>query len=117
MQIIFEDHVLDVDRRELRRATHLITLEPQVFDLLVFLIRNRDRVVSKDDLIAGVWDGRIVSESTLASRINAARRAIGDDGEQQRLIRTAARKGIRFVGIIREGQVPSELPATVPASM
>jgi DNA-binding winged helix-turn-helix (wHTH) protein len=113
----FEDNVLDPERRELRRKGALVSVEPQVFDLLVFLIRNRDRVVSKDDLIAGVWDGRIVSESTLASRINAARRAIGDDGEQQRLIRTAARKGIRFVGIIREGQVPSELPATVPASM
>jgi len=112
----FEDNVLDPDRRELRRKGVLVSVEPQVFDLLVFLIRNRDRVVSKDDLIAGVWDGRIVSESTLASRINAVRRAIGDSGEQQRLIRTAARKGIRFVGAVREGQVPSELPAPVPAA-
>jgi DNA-binding winged helix-turn-helix (wHTH) protein/pimeloyl-ACP methyl ester carboxylesterase len=111
----FDDYVLDPDRRELRRKGMLVPAEPQVFDLLVFLIRNRDRVVSKDDLIAGVWDGRIVSESTLASRINAARRAIGDSGEQQRFIRTAARKGIRFVGAVREGQVPSELPAPVPA--
>jgi DNA-binding winged helix-turn-helix (wHTH) protein/pimeloyl-ACP methyl ester carboxylesterase len=111
----FDDYVLDPDRRELRRKGTLVPAEPQVFDLLVFLIRNRDRVVSKDDLIAGVWDGRIVSESTLASRINAARRAIGDSGEQQRFIRTAARKGIRFVGAVREGQVPSELPAPVPA--
>ena len=115
MLFFFDDYVLDPDRRELRRKGTLVPAEPQVFDLLVFLIRNRDRVVSKDDLIAGVWDGRIVSESTLASRINAARRAIGDSGEQQRLIRTAARKGIRFVGVVREGQVPSELPAPVPA--
>ena len=115
MLFFFDDYVLDPDRRELRRQGTLVPAEPQVFDLLVFLIRNRDRVVSKDDLIAGVWDGRIVSESTLASRINAARRAIGDSGEQQRLIRTAARKGIRFVGVVREGQVPSELPAPVPA--
>src|SRR5262245_13362735 len=113
----FEDNVVDPDRRELRCKGALVPVEPQVFDLIVFLIRNRDRVVSKDDLIAGVWDGRIVSDSTLASRINAARRAIGDSGEQQRLIRTAARKGIRFVGVLREGQVPSELPAPVPAAV
>jgi pimeloyl-ACP methyl ester carboxylesterase/DNA-binding winged helix-turn-helix (wHTH) protein len=111
----FEDYVLDPDRRELRCKGALVSVEPQVFDLLVFVIRNRDRVVSKDDLIAAVWDGRIVSESTLASRINAARRAVGDSGEQQRVIRTAARKGIRFVGTVREGEVPSELPAPVPA--
>jgi DNA-binding winged helix-turn-helix (wHTH) protein/pimeloyl-ACP methyl ester carboxylesterase len=111
----FEDNVLDPDRRELRCRGTLVSVEPQVFDLLVFLIRNRDRVVSKDDLIAAVWDGRIVSESTLASRINAARRAIGDSGEQQRFIRTAARKGVRFVGSVREGEVPSELPAPVAA--
>jgi DNA-binding winged helix-turn-helix (wHTH) protein len=105
----FGDYVLDLERRELRSKGALVSVEPQVFDLLAFLIRNRDRVVSKNDLITGVWDGRIVSESTLASRINAARRAVGDDGEQQRLIRTAARKGIRFVGAVREGEVPSEL--------
>jgi DNA-binding winged helix-turn-helix (wHTH) protein/pimeloyl-ACP methyl ester carboxylesterase len=108
----FENNVLDLDRRELRRAGELVAVEPQVFDLLVFLIRNRERVVSKDDLIAGVWDGRIVSESTLASRINAARRAIGDSGEQQHFIRTIARKGLRFVGDVREGHLPSEAPAS-----
>jgi pimeloyl-ACP methyl ester carboxylesterase/DNA-binding winged helix-turn-helix (wHTH) protein len=107
--------VLDPGRRELRRAGRLVSVEPQVFDLIVFLIRNRERVVSKDDLIAGVWEGRIVSDSTLASRINAARRALGDSGEAQRLIRTAARKGVRFVGAVREGEVPSDLPAPVLA--
>ena len=111
----FEDNVLDPGRRELRCKGLLVAVEPQVFDLLVFLIRNRERVVSKDDLIAGVWDGRIVSDSTLTSRINAARRAIGDSGEQQHFIRTIARKGIRFVGEVREGQMPSELSAPVPA--
>ena len=115
MLFFFDDNVLDPDRRELRRKGALVPVEPQVFDLLLFLIRNRDRVVSKDDLIAAVWDGRIVSESTLASRINAARRVIGDSGEQQRLIRTAARKGVRFVGDVREGQVPSEVSAPVAA--
>ena len=84
----FEDYVLDTERRELRRGSALLSMEPQVFDVLAFLVRNRDRVVSKDDLLASVWGGRIVSESTLASRINAARRVIGDTGEHQRLIRT-----------------------------
>ena len=112
----FEDSVLDTDRRELRCGGQLVAVEPQVFDLLVFLIRNRDRVVSKDDLLAGVWDGRIVSESTLASRINAARRAIGDSGEQQRFIHTIARKGFRFIADVWEGRVPSELPAPVSAA-
>jgi pimeloyl-ACP methyl ester carboxylesterase/DNA-binding winged helix-turn-helix (wHTH) protein len=107
----FEDKVLDPNRRELRCKGGLVAVEPQVFDLIVFLVRNRDRVVSKDDLIAGVWDGRIVSDSTLASRINAARRALDDNGDAQRLIRTVARKGVRFVGGVREGQVPSELSA------
>jgi pimeloyl-ACP methyl ester carboxylesterase/DNA-binding winged helix-turn-helix (wHTH) protein len=75
-----------------------------VFDLLEFLLRNRDRVVSKDEMLAAVWGGRIVSESTLASRINAARSAIGDNGQDQRLIRTFLRKGARFVGLAREVQ-------------
>jgi DNA-binding winged helix-turn-helix (wHTH) protein len=70
-------------------AGALIALQPQVFDLLEYAIRNRDRIVSKDDLLAAVWNGRIVSESTLNTRINAARSALGDSGEQQRLIRTS----------------------------
>jgi TolB-like protein len=104
VQFLLENHVLDVDRRELRRGEELITVEPQVFDLLVFLVQNRDRVVSKDDLIKGVWGGRIVSESTLTSRITAVRKAIGDSGEEQRLIRTVPRKGVRFVGLVRGEQ-------------
>ena len=98
MQFVFADHVLDTERRELRRGARTLPVEPQVFDLLVYLVQNRDRVVSKDDLIAAVWSGRIVSDSTLTSRINAARKAVGDNGEEQRLIRTIARKGLRFVG-------------------
>ena len=85
MQFLFDDQVLDVGRRELRRGAEAVAVEPQVFDLLVFLLENRDRVVSKDDLIASVWGGRIVSESTLTSRINAARKAVGDSGSEQRL--------------------------------
>jgi TolB-like protein len=105
---LFEDYALDTDRRELRRGAALLSMEPQVFDLLVFLVSNRDRVLSKDDLLASVWGGRIVSESTLASRINAARRIIGDNGEQQRLIRTIIGKGVRFVGAVREQRATGE---------
>src|SRR5258707_14676126 len=101
MQFLFEDHTLDVGRRELRRGSESIAVEPQVFDLLVCLMRNCDRVVSKDDLIASVWGGRIVSDSTLTTRINAARKALGDSGEDQKLIRTISRKGFRFVGVVQ----------------
>ena len=119
VQFLFENHVLDADRRELRRGSDLIAVEPQVFDLLLFLVQNRERVVSKDDLIASVWGGRIVSDSTLTSRINAARKAVGDSGEDQRLIRTIARKGIRFVCTVDEAArsneaSPKPLPARSP---
>lgn len=102
MRYRFDRFVLDAACRELHDGETPVALEPQVFDLLEFLIRNRGRVVTRDDLIAGVWGGRIVSESTLATRINAARKAVGDDGAAQRLIRTIARKGFRFVGEVRE---------------
>ncbi len=98
MQFLFGDHTLDDGRRELRRGDEPVAVEPQVFDLLIYLVQNRDRVVSKDDLIASVWGGRVVSDSTLTSRINAARKAVGDSGGKQSLIRTIARKGLRFVG-------------------
>ena len=100
MQFLFEDYTLDIDRQELRRGSQQIAVEPQVFDLLVYLVQNRERVVTKDDLLDAVWKGRFVSESNLTTRINAARKAIGDSGEQQRLIRTVARKGFRFVGLV-----------------
>jgi TolB-like protein/Tfp pilus assembly protein PilF len=110
MQFFFSDYMLDTDRRELRRGPDLVSLEPQVFDLLVYLLENSDRVVSKDDLIAAIWDGRIVSESTLTSRINAARKAVGDSGRDQTLIRTISRKGFRFVGSLRPQQVSIDRP-------
>ena len=81
MNFVFAGRVLDTERRELRCRTHLIPVEPQVFDLLEYLIRNRARVVSKEDVFAAVWHGRIVSESTLTSRVNSARNAIGDSGD------------------------------------
>ncbi|WP_146687002.1 winged helix-turn-helix domain-containing tetratricopeptide repeat protein [Bradyrhizobium canariense] len=106
----FNDFALDTDRRELRRGNVLVAVEPQVFDLLEFLIRARERVVSRDDLFAAVWQGRIVSEATLSSRVNSARAAIGDNGEEQLLIRTFPRKGFRFVGEVREESPPSSGP-------
>jgi len=106
VQFSFVDYALDVERRELTRGAELIALGPQVFDLLVYLVKNRERVVSKDDLIEGVWGGRIVSESTLTSHINAVRKAVGDSGDEQSLIRTIARKGFRFVGDVTEENVP-----------
>jgi TolB-like protein/tetratricopeptide (TPR) repeat protein len=99
---VFEDYSLDIDRRELRRGTNLVPVEPQVFDILQYLICNRQRVVGKDDLVGAVWGGRIVSESTVSSRITAARQAVGDSGETQRLIRTVPRKGVRFVADVRQ---------------
>src|SRR3954449_11918412 len=108
----FDNHILDTDRRELRRGADLVAMQPQVFDLLVHLLKHRDRVVSRDDLIALVWGGRIVSDSTLDSRINAARNAVGDNGKEQRLIRTIPRKGIRFVGAVNGS---CDAPAASPA--
>lgn len=98
----FDNYALDTRLRELRRDGELVAMQPQVFDLLVHLLKHRDRVVSRDDLIALVWGGRIVSDSTLDSRINAARSAIGDSGRAQRLIRTIPRKGLRFIGAVDE---------------
>ena len=106
MLYFFENFVLDPARRELRRGNALIAVQPQVFDLLEYLIANRHRVVSKDDILGAVWGGRIVSESALTTRINATRTAVDDDGDQQRLIRTIPRKGIRFVGPVEERAQP-----------
>ena len=89
---------VDLESYEVRRDGEKCPVEPQVFDLLAFLVSNPDRLVTKDELIAKVWNGRIVSDATLASRLKAARRAIGDDGEQQKLIRTVHGRGLRFVG-------------------
>jgi TolB-like protein len=102
VRYLFGDFTLDPDCRELRRGTNTVSVEPQVFDLLLHLIRNRERVVSRDELLAAVWAGRVVSESALSTRINAARAVLGDDGEAQRFIKTLPRKGLRFVATVLE---------------
>src|SRR6266850_3984372 len=102
MTLSFGDCQIDLERRELWRAKRAVHVEPQVFDLLVYLVRNRGRVVSKDDLIDSVWGGRIVSDSALTTRLNAARKAVNDNGAAQRVIRTVHRKGVRFIGEVRE---------------
>ncbi|MGB8609915.1 winged helix-turn-helix domain-containing protein, partial [Bradyrhizobium sp.] len=107
MRYLFEEYAFDTDRRELYRGADLVSVAPQVFDLLDYLIRNGARVVSKDDLINTIWNGRIVSDGALTTRLNAARTAVGDSGEEQRLIKTLPRKGFRFVGTVREAKRPA----------
>ncbi|MGL4439677.1 MAG: alpha/beta fold hydrolase [Bosea sp. (in: a-proteobacteria)] len=98
MRYAFDAYQIDRERRELRHDGEPVPTEPQVFDLLVYLVEHRGRVVTSDELFDAIWSGRVVSLSTLTSRINAARSAIGDDGTRQRLIKTLPRRGYRFVG-------------------
>ena len=109
---------LDTDKRELRRGDELVPVEPQVFALLRLLIENRERLVGKDEIVERIWEGRIVSDSAIASRVKSARHAIGDSGEEQRRIRTAHKLGFRFVA---EVEAPKSATATVqegdPAAM
>ena len=114
VRFLFENQELNAERRELACAGESVPLEPQVFDVLLYLLEHRDRVVGKDELFDKVWDGRIVSESTLTSRINAARKAIKDTGKDQRLLRTVARRGFRFVGDVHVDQLPAT-PAPPPS--
>jgi TolB-like protein len=110
MQFLFADYTLDIGRRELRYGPVPVAVQPQVFDLLTYLVQNRDRVVSKDHLVKAIWSGRIVSDAAIASRINAARTAVGDCSRVQTMIRTVPRKGFRFVGDVREGPQAGEPP-------
>ena len=97
----FAEFEIDLSQQELRRLGLAVHIEPQVFDLIVHLVRNRDRIVSKDELIETIWNGRIISEAALSSRINGARRALGDTGADQALIRTLHKRGFRFVGDVQ----------------
>ena len=118
MRYLFEEYAFDIERRELHRGAEVVSVAPQVFDLLDYLIRNRERVVSKDDLINAVWNGRSVSDAALTTRLNAARSAIGDSGEEQRLIKTLPRKGFRFVGQVREARDAADPnPGDAPESI
>ncbi|HJT13058.1 MAG TPA: tetratricopeptide repeat protein [Dongiaceae bacterium] len=112
LHLHFGDYEIDLSAFELRRGGQPCAVEPQVLELLAYLVRNAGRLVTKADLIAHVWDGRIVSDSTLASRVKSARRAIGDDGEQQRLIKTVHSRGVRFVGEVRVELGPAEADGT-----
>ena len=110
--IRFSDCELDLGSYELRRSGQPQPIEPQVLELLAYLARNPGRMIGKDELIQQVWGGRNVSDAALSSRIKSARRAIGDDGEQQRLIRTVHGRGFRFVGGIAPGLAPASPEAT-----
>jgi adenylate cyclase len=115
LRYLFEEYAFDTDRRELCRGPDVIAVTPQVFDLLAYLIQHREHVVTKDDLIGAIWNGRIVSDAALTTRLNAARCAIGDSGEEQRFIKTLQRKGFRFVGQVREARdVASPNPGDAP---
>jgi TolB-like protein/tetratricopeptide (TPR) repeat protein len=113
----FGDVEIDLAAFELRRGGAMCAVEPQVLELLGYLAHNPGRLITKDELIEGVWNGRIVSDATLASRIRSARRAIGDDGEQQRWIKTVHGRGVRFVGEIATARAEAPIehaPAAEP---
>ena len=109
---------IDTDAYEVRRKGNIVPVEPQVFDLLVLLLKNSGRVVTKDEIISRVWHGRIVSEAALSSRIKAARQAIGDTGASQALIRTIRGRGFRVVGEVSQsaGMPVSSGAASDPAA-
>ena len=108
MDFRFADFEIDVAQHELRRKGEIVPIEPQVFDLLVHLVRNCNRIVGKEELIDVVWQSRAISEATLSSRVSAARRAIGDNGDDQLLIRTHHKRGFRFVGRVENSVRPSD---------
>jgi DNA-binding winged helix-turn-helix (wHTH) protein len=110
MRYAFLDCEIDTETHELRSAGVLRRVEPQVFDLLRLLVENPNRLITRDELIDAVWGGRIVSEATISSRINAARIAVGDDGTRQAVIKTVPRRGIRFIAPVRS-EVESQTAA------
>jgi len=106
----FDDFVLDTARYELRCGDSVIRVEPQVFDVMIHLVGNNERVVTKEELFDSVWGGRFVGEAALTSRIKAARRALRDDGKSQRYIRTIRGRGYRFVGNVTTDCVAGAAP-------
>jgi DNA-binding winged helix-turn-helix (wHTH) protein/tetratricopeptide (TPR) repeat protein len=114
----FGDCELSIERLELRRDGERVPLEPQVFDVLAFLVAHRDRVVAKTELLDEVWGDRFVSESALTSRIKSVRRAIGDTGRDQRIIRTVHGRGYRFVAdVLDTGSESAATPVRPPLAM
>src|ERR1700750_1964010 len=111
MQYRFAEFEIDLSQQELRRSGEAVHIEPQVFDLIVHLVRNRDRIVSKDELIEKIWNGRVISEAALSSRIHRARRALGDNGNDQNFIKTLHKRGFRFVADVQEISVNSDQDA------
>src|SRR5262245_27312752 len=111
MRFSFENRVLDTDTLELLSDDEPVELEPQVFAVLAHLLRHRERVVTKEELLDEVWGDRFVSESALTTRIKQARQAVGDNGQEQRVIKTLHGRGYRFVGRVTEGE-----PVTIAAS-
>lgn len=107
----FADCLLDTDRLTLTRAGAPVAVEPQVFDLIRLLVENPDRVVTRDEIVATVWGGRIVSDSAISARIAAARKALGDDGKAQRVIRTVARRGLQMAIPVTTGSTDQDTPA------
>jgi TolB-like protein/DNA-binding winged helix-turn-helix (wHTH) protein len=104
----FAHFEIDPNRHELRQSGEVVHIEPQVFDLIVHFVRNRDRIVSKDELIETIWNGRIISEAALSSRINGARRALGDNGNDQIFIKTFHKRGFRFLPDVQEISLTSD---------
>jgi DNA-binding winged helix-turn-helix (wHTH) protein len=115
MKYSFDEFVIDLDQQELRRSGKAVHVEPQVFDVIVHLVRNHERIVSKDELIETISRGRIISEAALSSRINGARRILGDNGIDQKFIRTSQKRGFRFVGDVRKlsGSEPEQADRTI----
>jgi pimeloyl-ACP methyl ester carboxylesterase len=114
MAFVFDDYELDLSRFELRLRGVVQPVEPQVFDVLAVLLRERHRVVTKEELLDTVWGNRFVSESALTSRIKSARQAIGDTGRERRLIRTVHRRGYQFVGEVTESSAPEPVITDPP---
>src|SRR3954464_439912 len=112
MLYLFDAFELDVDQIELRRNGVVVPIEPQVFALLRLLVESRDRMVSKEEVVEKVWSGRFVSDSAVSSRIKSARRALGDDGKEQRFIRTLHGQGFRFLAEVRTLAPPRPAPPT-----
>ena len=109
----FDQYELDLGQVELRYQGNAVAIEPQVFALLCLLIENRDRMVSKDEIIEKIWDSRVVSDSALTSRVKSARRAVGDDGDTQRIIRTVRGRGFRFVAEVEAQSAPTDITEMV----